>query len=335
MKGDVKKYSQYALCREMLQTVDVILNFKTKDPGKALESLKKTGKLFLTGEGSSRIFPAKHTINIIQKNNFPLTAYTEGSRQAAELKLDDYTLFGASNSGKTNELIHLFKNKKAAGKFALTAFADTPLGKLSDDEFILSCGKEEAVAATKSVIEQALFYHHLLKAFIGADCDKSLHDLADKAKEVLEMEIDPALIDIIANSDMIYFAGRNIGVAEEATLKTNEITRKKSAYLEGTYAVHGIEEVMTEGEVVIVIDPYEAEEQKFKEVLVDGVGMPVIAIASRQTLFPTIQIPSISCYDAYLQLLACWNILVEVGIACGVDPDHPTRARKVGNEFKG
>lgn len=335
MKLDNSKYANYALCREMLETVEVIRNFQSADFSKPVQSMKNTGKLFLTGEGSSRIFPAKHTINIIQKNNFPLTVYTEGSRQAAELKLNDFTVFGASNSGKTNELISLFKNRPAAGKFALTAFRDTPLGDLSEDTFVLSCGKEKAVAATKSVIEQALFYHHLIKAYVGADCDKSLSDLADKAKEVLEMEIEPAMVDIIANSDMIYFAGRNNGVAEEATLKTNEITRKKSAYLEGTYAVHGIEEVMTDREVVLLIDPYKEEEEKFKEVLVDGVGMPVIAIASRDTLFPTIRIPSLCCYNAYLQLLACWNILVEVGMAAGVDLDHPTRARKVGNEFKG
>jgi glutamine---fructose-6-phosphate transaminase (isomerizing) len=60
-------------------------------------------------------------------------------------------------------------------------------------------------------------------------------------------------------------------VAEELTLKTNKITRRKSDYLEGTYAVHGIEEVMEPGDVVFVIDPIDDEIQKFQEVLVDGV----------------------------------------------------------------
>jgi glucosamine--fructose-6-phosphate aminotransferase (isomerizing) len=267
-----------------------------------------------------------------------VTAYTEGSRQAAELKLKDFTLFGASNSGKTKEVISLFKNKDAKGKFALIAHEETPLGAISDDEYVLNCGNEDAVAATKSVIEQALFYHQLIKTYIGASpeqCSASMGELADKSKEVLEMEIDPELIKAIADAEIIYFAGRNVGVAEEATLKTNEITRKKSGYLEGTYAVHGIEEVMTENEVVIVVDPYKEEEEKFKEVLVDGVGLTVIAISDHDTMFPTIKIPSMGCHDAYLQLQACWNILVEVGIACGVDLDHPTRARKVGNEFVG
>ena len=44
------------------------------------------------------------------------------------------------------------------------------------------------------------------------------------------------------------------GVAEELTLKTNEITRKRSDFLEGTYAVHGIEEVMAPSDVVFVVD---------------------------------------------------------------------------------
>ncbi|MCK5817614.1 MAG: sugar isomerase [Candidatus Marinimicrobia bacterium] len=338
MKLSDPKYAKYALCKEMLETVDVIRNFKTKDLSKAVESLKTTGKLFMTGEGSSRIFPAKHTINLIQKNGFGITAYTEGSRQAAELKLKEFTMFGASNSGKTKEVISLFKNKEAAGKFALIAHENTPLGAISDDEFILNCGNEDAVAATKSVIEQALFYHQLIKTFIGASadqCSATVDELADKSKEVLEMEIDPELIAVISKADVIYFAGRNVGVAEEAALKTNEITRKKSAYLEGTYAVHGIEEVMTENEVVILVDPYKEEEEKFKEVLLDGVGMKVIAISDHDTMFPTIKIPLMGCHDAYLQLQACWNVLVEVGIACDVDLDHPTRARKVGNEFIG
>ena len=50
-----------------------------------------------------------------------------------------------------------------------------------------------------------------------------------------------------------YFSGRNNGVAEEITLKTNEITRKKSSYLEGTYAVHGIEEVLGKQDVIRII----------------------------------------------------------------------------------
>ncbi|PIS27794.1 MAG: sugar isomerase [Candidatus Marinimicrobia bacterium CG08_land_8_20_14_0_20_45_22] len=336
MNNRKTKYSRFALIKEMLETSEIIRNFQTKDMNPIIKALKKSEKLFLTGEGSSRIFPAKNATNIAQKANLPLTIYTQGSRQAAEFDLKDFVLFGASNSGKTKEVISLFKTKPAAAKFALTAYRDTPLESLSEAGFILSCGAENAVAATKSVIEQALFYHKMLLNYQGKDLDQvTLSRLADLSAEVLELPVEPEITAKIVAAPIIYFAGRNVGVAEEATLKTNEITRKKSAYLEGTYAVHGIEEVMDKSETVIVVNPYKEEEEKFQEVLVKGVGMNVIAIASRETIFPTIKIPTLEGFDNYLQLQMCWNLLVEVGIAEGINLDKPVRARKVGNEFLG
>jgi glucosamine--fructose-6-phosphate aminotransferase (isomerizing) len=329
-----EKYTGFALVKEMLETVEIVRNFQTKDLSAVVKAVQETGKLFLTGEGSSRIFPAKNAINIAQKNALPLTIYTEGSRQAAELDLSKFVLFGASNSGKTKEVISLFQSCHAAKKYALTAFSQTPLGKLSDDEFILNCGKERAIAATKSVIEQALFYHQLLSNLMGREINyKTLNILANFARQILEMEINPEITSQIKNARIIYFAGRNVGPAEEATLKANEILRKKSVYLEGTYAVHGIEEAMEAGEIVILVDPFPEEEEIFKEVLVAKVGMNAIAISSHKTIFPTIEIPSLDDFNYYLQLLACWNILIEVGIAARMNLDKTVRARKVGNEY--
>jgi glucosamine--fructose-6-phosphate aminotransferase (isomerizing) len=149
------------------------------------------------------------------------------------------------------------------------------------------------------------------------------------------MEIDAGLVKRIAEARGIYWAGRNDGVAEELTLKTNEITRKTADFLEGTYAVHGIEEVMQPEDVVLWVDPYEESEAKFQEVLVQGVGLTLIAISARNTRFPTIRIPDSGNLAPYTRLAAGWNLLVEVGLKLGVDLDKPQRARKVGNEFVG
>jgi glucosamine--fructose-6-phosphate aminotransferase (isomerizing) len=329
------KYNHYALVREMLETPQIIKQFRTGDLSKPLAALRQTAKLFLTGEGSSRIFPAKNAMELARKNNRSLTVYSEGCRQAQELALQAFTVFAASNSGKTKEVIALFKEKQAAFRFALTSFRETPLEKICDEVFILSCGKEAAVAATKSVIEQGLFYQQLLSTYFGQPLSPAaLDELAVKALQVLNQKIDDSIVVQASQAPLIYFAGRNNGVAEEATLKTNEITRKKSIYLEGTYAVHGIEEVMDPREVVIVIEPYREEELKFREVLEQGVGLSVFAISTRQTLFAGIPIPELKGYDAYLQLLACWNLLVEIGLHQGINLDKPVRARKVGNEYQ-
>ncbi|GHT40239.1 hypothetical protein FACS189443_0300 [Planctomycetales bacterium] len=50
-----------------------------------------------------------------------------------------------------------------------------------------------------------------------------------------------------------------------------------------------------------------------------------------------------SCYSSFAlvqemletpDLIAGWNLLVQIGVACGVDLDKPKRARKIGNEYQ-
>ncbi len=332
------KYKDFALVKEMMETPEIIRNFNFDQTAQITDVIRASGRLFLTGEGSSRIFPAKSAITLSLKHGMSLVIATDGCRQAHEYNLTDWTVFGASNSGKTKELVSLFDQLHEAGNdklFGLTANADTPLQARSNDTIVLTCGKEDAVAATKSVVEQALVYRSILCRLMSCDCVSSLGQAADLSTEVLSAEYDADIIAKIAAAPVIYFAGRNNGVAEELTLKTNEITRKKSDYLEGTYAVHGIEEVMNPDEVVIVVDPYDEECEKFKEVLVDGVGMTVVAISSKKTIFPTIKIPALDGYNEFFQLMAGWNILVQVGVANGIDLDTPQRARKIGNEVVG
>jgi glucosamine--fructose-6-phosphate aminotransferase (isomerizing) len=263
--------------------------------------------------------------------------HTEAGWQSQEYDLKDWAVFALSNSGRTAEVIRLFTALQAAGhanRYSLTAFADSKLESLATNGFVLTCGEEGAVAATKSVIEQALFYRALLEAAEGdSGLAARLNDLSSQVDQALTMVIEPEIIRHVAAAKTVYWAGRNDGVAEELTLKTNEITRKSADYLEGTYAVHGIEEVMSDDEVVIWVDPYEGSEEKIRETLVDGVGLPVIAIASRPTIFPTIQVPDGGDLSGYVQMAAGWNILVEVGLQLGIDVDKPQRARKVGNEF--
>jgi glucosamine--fructose-6-phosphate aminotransferase (isomerizing) len=330
-------YSQYALVREMLETPEIIRNFDLDQAQAVQHSLAETGRVLFTGEGSSRIFPAKHCIAQALRQGAVLTAAAEGSRQAAEYDLSAQTVIAGSNSGKTREVVSLFRALQAQGHahlFSLCAFAGSPLGAASKEAYVLSCGPEAAVAATKSVLEQALFYHSILERVLGSGAlAAGLGALADATQEAMTQSIAPTIVEALAHARTLFWSGRNDGVAEELTLKTNEITRKASAFLEGTYAVHGIEEVMTAEDAVIIVNPFEAEEEKFYEVLVAGVGCTVVAIASRQTRFPTILIPSVRQLDAYVQLAAGWNLLVEIGMRLDINMDKPVRARKVGNEL--
>jgi glucosamine--fructose-6-phosphate aminotransferase (isomerizing) len=333
-----EKYSKFALIREMMQTPDILRKFKLQGADEVVKAIKTTGKLFFTGEGSSRIFPAKNAMYNARRAGSKLNLATDGALQSCSYDLLDFIIFGASNSGQTKEVIRLFDRLNQVNHknlFALIANKNTKLETLAKQTFILSCEKEQAVAATKSVAEQALFYQALLAAVDGKNYDSKLSQLADAFNTALTMSIDPKITEAIAKAGTIYFAGKNDGVAEELTLKTNEITRKKSDFLEGTYAVHGIEEVMNANDVVILVDPFKSEFDKIKQTLVDGVGLKVFAICDEETPFPTIKVPDIGELSSYIYLAAGWNILVETGISLNVNLDKPQRARKVGNEYTG
>ena len=323
------RYERFALCREMRETAAVLRRF---DRAAVTEHLPVVPAVVLSGEGSSRIFPAKRAIAHSLRSGWETRVVTEGASQAREYDLGHYHLYVASNSGKTAEGVNLLRSAVPRRSTAVVACDDTPIVHHSDTAFVLGCGPEQAVAATKSVVEQALFYDELLRQTNG-DQSVDLAALSDGIAAVLQQEIPEPIVALGTKAPVLYFGGRNDGVAEELTLKTNEITRKRSHFLEGTYAVHGIEEVMQPGELVIIVDPFPEEEQKFKTVLVDGVGASVIAIAHRATAFPTIQLPDLGSANPYLQLAAGWNLLVEIGIAAGIDLDKPERARKVGNEY--
>jgi len=221
------KYNKFFLIKEMLDTGEIIRNLEV---GKILSFEKevKKDRIFFTGEGSSRIFPAKKIMYEARKKGYKQDFYTDCAAQALEYRLLDSTVFVASNSGKTKEDLELIKKLKRQNHdniISIVANEGTPIMNEANASYLLTCGKEKAVPATKSVAEQTLFYDLLFRKLNNL----SLFDfnkLGRLITQILEMIIPDEIIETLINSKIIYFAGRNNGVAEELTLKANEISRK-------------------------------------------------------------------------------------------------------------
>jgi len=333
--NNLKAYSeQFHLVKEMLETGQLIANFEDASIVKIFNTIREVKKVLLTGEGSSRIFPAHHLIyrrlNIEQGPFFT----TQSATDLSQKELMNYAVIGASNSGRTKEVIQLFEWLRSKGHehlYGLTCTQNSLLETCSNQTVMLNTGKEYAVAATKSVVLQALFYHLLLNLWTGEKLD--LHALASDFENTLTINANSLIIDTLSKAEHVYFAGLNNGVAEELTLKTNEIIRKKSAFFPGTYLLHGVEEVVTDKDVIVLCDYLPEHAQKIYDIYVKGIGTPVIAFSKEATLFPTVMYSSThSSHDAYCKLAAGWNILAFCGISLGIDLDKPQRARKIGNE---
>jgi glucosamine--fructose-6-phosphate aminotransferase (isomerizing) len=92
---------------------------------------------------------------------------------------------------------------------------------------------------------------------------------------------------------------------------------------------------MHPSDVVFVVEPIAEEMDKFKQVVVDGVKLKVVAISTRPTPMETILVSDAGEMNPYVFLAAGWNVLVEIGLALGINLDKAERARKVGNEVVG
>ena len=331
-----KKYSEYALVREMMGTVPTVEKFDPSSADFVADSLRRTGRIMFSGEGSSRIMPAKNARCRALRWGLSADVQLEGSRQAALYDLSGYTVLVDSNSGRTKEALALATQLKASGHkefFSLSANPDTPIEKACVRGHVLGCGWEEAVAATKSVVEQGLFCESIIWNLAGKDMKAALSGLPVNLETALTLPVPSEVVEWAKGANTIYFCGYNDGVAEELTLKTNEITRRKSDWLEGTYAVHGIEEVMQECDIVFLVNPIESEYDKFLSVL-DGAGVHTVAIDTKKTPFEkTIIVPDGGEMQPYVYLCAGWNVLVEIAVSDGINLDKPQRARKVGNEM--
>lgn len=314
----------FALLREMAETPQLIRNFAPASTQAWRDEWMARGKLLVTGEGSSRIFPAKNLIARCRHLGITLDVTTDGARAAAEYVQADRMIIALSNSGRTRETVALAQQLPS---YAISAHDNTPLTTAAEGSIILTCGPEKAVAASKSVIEQALLLQSLAEDFTA----EQLARAADLAGKILTADLPDGTAEALAAAPTAYIAGRNDGVAEEIALKASEITRVKSLYLEGTYILHGIEEVMTPQDCIILIAPFAAEMDRYQSVLRDGVGASVIAISPDETPFPTIRIPQMDGFDSYFQLMAAWRLLTAAGQIRGIDIDKTLRARKVGN----
>jgi glucosamine--fructose-6-phosphate aminotransferase (isomerizing) len=316
------------LLKDMLETPALLRGF---DPGRMTawgRSFREQKFLLVTGEGSSRIFPAQNLRKLNMQRGQPLRLVTEGARQAAEYALEGAAVLGVSSSGQTRELVDLFAGLKTKGTpgYAVTA-PGSRLAAEARDTVNLACGPEGGVAATKTVVEQAL----LCQALLQGDEWKNKNKAAELAAGLLGAPLPAGLAEKTAGAGCLYIAGRNDGVAEELALKAAEIARKRAIYLEGTLALHGIEETVQSGDMLLLVEPFASEIPRLQSIFAQGLGLTVAAIASFETPFPTIAAPRLEGFDGYLRLTAGWALFAAAGLAAGIDIDRPARARKIGN----
>lgn len=327
---------------EMREAEKVCLDFDF-DITKTLSQEIGNKRIIFTGMGSSLIFPGKHAKNRALKLGI---ANKVESFFASDLfqytDFSDTYVFLCSNSGKTKEVILLLDHITAHGgtTIAITAVVDSILGKRSHKKILLTCGFEKGVAATKSVVEQALIYdsliHHLAKNQGGmVDFKKLKVELVDTASAIknnINLKLEAGLLDSLVRANSYFMVGLDNGLAEEITLKSYEIARKMALFYPDTHIVHGVEEAIESNCAIVfqtsVFKDYLSDFEKFsRKTHCQLVGL------DNNRLLPGVMVEINDVFSNYCLLAGGWGILRNIAHALKLDIDHPQKASKIGNPF--
>ncbi|HVY63154.1 MAG TPA: SIS domain-containing protein, partial [Planctomycetota bacterium] len=275
------RYARWALCREMQDAPEIIRRFPELAGAFAhvvAEAVRRKRGVVVTGEGSSILFPGRRALAGVRGRRSGLRTFALGCTEAAEFQFDDYAVLAFSNSGKTAELLRLLEQLERArhdAVFVATCAPGSPVTQGSAVSFVLPIGRDEAFAATRSVIAEALFVDQVFEELIplGRNAEK-LGALADLFAATLAAPVTPASLERLVKARVVYFTGAPQALPELA-LKCNEIARKPAVPLEGALIEHGPRKA--------VVGPQDA----------------VVPVSG----------------DPYVALAAGWNLLVEAGLA--------------------
>ncbi len=325
---------------EMATAITVLANF---DDGIARDIGRKIAgrSLYITGMGSSLLFTAtnaKRRAEILLPNQRIETGYTPNLNP--EFFPKDSFVFLSSNSGKTVEIIELAEILRSKGIdfFGVTTIPDSPLAKICKDNlYILQGPFEKGVAATKSIIEQGLFYDAVIHAI--AEREFPLAKGKEKNKKVCEyMEsnfnapLKNTLARIAILADNYFWIDHNTGLREELALKSCEIAGKRGIYESGTQILHGRGEVIKPDDLIFVTDPQSYKQKDLEELIELSVKTLCRVVSLSKEIKGAHYIPAKiePVFEGYCILPVGWNLLREVGKAkeIGRNIDHPEIAQK-------
>jgi fructoselysine-6-P-deglycase FrlB-like protein len=325
---------------------EVVPGFDARSAAALHSSLSRTKRGDIVGIGSSDFFPAGNAAYIANMNDitagYKISAMQD--EEAIDARHHRATIVCISNSGTTGEVVEpaqVFKQSHHPDLFGITTFPNSPLARVCGDKtIILPCDKEAAVAATKTVLAQALTLHAAVRGPDELPPDV-MRELAQHLQKVFETDIDPQLVEQMSSAPAVRLVTPKNGFGNEARLKLTETTGMQVHNYYGTEAMHGPQQAFAGAaqgipDVVLIFDPARKRESAMRRAFEDTVGANVWAVAGRDTVFRTIRLPEFERreFRGYTQLVFAWALMLKVAEHKGLTPeqlDHPSRLSKAVN----
>ena len=260
-------------------------------------------------------------------------------------------VIAVSQSGETADTLLAVERAKSAGARILSIcnVRASSLVRLSDYSLITRCGRERAVAATKSYVSQvqSLLLISLEYADITGKIDKMNYDemlsevasLADDTEEILRLESYLEKVALAAkDADAVFFLGRkgDYAAAREGSLKLKEVSYLFSEAYPSGELKHGTLALMEKGiyGVIVATDPLLLDKNAatVSEITCRGAVAIVIASSSFSTELPAdyvVAIPDASpLVSPVLSAVVMQYLAYFVAKQRGCDVDRPRNLAK-------
>ena len=256
----------------------------------------------------------------------------------APLRLSRAVAVSISQSGRSPDIVEMQRSARKAGAvtIAMVNEVDSPLANEAEDLLPLMAGREQSVAATKSMIAGLVAGAALVAAWRG---DAALKRAITGLPAILPAESAPlpaAMIDRLAHAEHAFVLGRGatFAVATEAALKLKETCAIHAEAYSSAEVLHGPAELARPGFLVIAFMPTDAGR--------DGMEMTLRLLAAAGADVVRVDTGGVDSADRLACATAASPLLTPIamihrfyGLAeavsrrLGRNPDHPRNLHKV------
>ncbi len=288
-------------------TLDLLARWSGPWP-ELVAALRAGPPVLLVAEGSSRLMPGGFAQVLARRLGLHGRLAACGGREAQRLDLSQVRVLLASNSGRSREPLAAAAKLKP---LALVGVAGGPMTTLGGPTRVLLPRPEVAIAATASVYAQVLTVAEAVCTAAGGTVP------LDRLRRGATAALAPVTQGA---AKRLFWCGGEDGLADELALKTAETTGLPGFACPGTMALHGVEELWMEGDVVLDL----------------GLGAEDAADLARRAAATPAKVQRLAAlaeddWAPLDRLCGGWMLLAALAAVVGRDPAVPLRARKVGN----
>ena len=329
---------------EMLEGVQVIKDFNETtnldsifqviDQHSTSAESDRPTRLYVVGEGSSRAIPANLAVK--QGLDMDNVEVLGGSCTEVEDIHEEDIVVIMSNSGETDTAIQLADRANASGALTISVTTNETSSLATKCEHLvhLKCGKEEAVGATKSVVEQILVAYEIT---MGKDKKPDYDQVSQDFQSLLTQSISPDILRQLSLARELIIVGKQ-GIHKEANLKVAETIGVPVRTIDSPDLLHGDEETFQDHNCVLIFDPDPEKVEKIEKLISSRIPVFYVTSEGLSQSIPEDRVINIEHDSPDLQplmnLAAVQNILVRLAIYKGSNCT-PKHARKVGDAHEG